>query len=386
MTEELRDKVHIFSSSFYTLYSTDANFLGWKDEKKSAVEKRYERVQGLENNVNIFNKDFLVFPCLDNEHWFLTIVTFPRQNGDIKNNSDEDSGCATNGSDDKPQKPPMILCFDSVRANPARRTTAIKHIRNFLDSEYQAKYRGQFAFTKSDFVGGHVSSPQQKNATDCGLFVMEFVEHFFLKDPIHDFSFPIDRSEWFHPKIIESHEKREQVANIIKSMTAKDIPLPPISFNDEDSQEVEFISETIEAKQPINDNNNNNEEKTDKEDDQENQGDFNSLLVKNKSEKMDTSENCYIVQAEQDPFALDASNKKMRISSSQVADIVLSGFDEAIEVPTTTQNASSDVSNKKISSSQVADFASSGSDELIEVPTTSQNVSSDWHKTQDLKD
>lgn len=76
-----------------------------------------------------------------------------------------------------------------------------------------------------------MQSPEQTGKTDCGLFVMEFVERFFIKDPIRDFRLPINCSAWFDPQIIESNDKRRQIATIIKSLVTKDINLPPISFH-----------------------------------------------------------------------------------------------------------------------------------------------------------
>lgn len=59
---------------------------------------------------------------------------------------------------------------------------------------------------------------------------MEFVERFLIKDPIQDFQLPINCSEWFDPKIIERHEKRKLIVDIIKSIVADGIPLPLINF------------------------------------------------------------------------------------------------------------------------------------------------------------
>lgn len=115
---------------------------------------------------------------------------------------------------------------------------------------------------------------------------MEFVEHFFIKNPIHDLVIPLDCSDWFDPKTIENHEKRQEVANVIKSMITENISLPPISFHDDtenivvsesdeqvDSTETQLLNnfnnnheekvDTTEF-QILNDNNNNEEEKIDR--------------------------------------------------------------------------------------------------------------------------
>lgn len=89
---DLQSRIHIYESSFYSLLSTAAGFRGWQDdENKNPKVKRYERVKNLPSNknVNIFDKDFIVVPCNDHEHWFLAIVCYPKLNG----------GCTVDGND-----------------------------------------------------------------------------------------------------------------------------------------------------------------------------------------------------------------------------------------------------------------------------------------------
>lgn len=86
LTPEQRERSHFFDTTFFTTLAVDSNFSGWnKGDNKNltAAEKRYNRVKDLpcNQNVNIFEKDFIVIPCLENEHWFLAIVCYPRMNG-----------------------------------------------------------------------------------------------------------------------------------------------------------------------------------------------------------------------------------------------------------------------------------------------------------------
>lgn len=123
--------------------------------------------------------------------------------------------------------------------------------------------------------------PLQSNATDCGLFVIEFLEQFLIKAPIKDFRSPIDLSDWFDPKIIL--KKRESIANILKDLILKDkklLPeLPPISFSD-DSEDVEIIDNS----QPIeNESDNNNEAEFN------NNNDFNAVNNNKPSEAISQS-------------------------------------------------------------------------------------------------
>jgi Ulp1 family protease len=154
-TDELRRRVHIYKTHFYTLLATKATFgCWWKDDQvkgQKAAEKRYDRVKDLDSDVNIFERDFLVFPCNTNEHWFLAIACFPRLNGAVYADTgepivddEERSRDMKNPTEGKAVKASCVLILDSVATNAGRKTAAMNHIKNFLFSEYQAKYSNDF--------------------------------------------------------------------------------------------------------------------------------------------------------------------------------------------------------------------------------------------------
>ena len=163
LPEEMRSRIHIYKTHFYTLLATKANFAGWKEGTKGAkaAEKRYERVKDLDNEVNIFERDFVVFPCNTNEHWFLAIACFARLNGAIYTESkerieddEERNRDLKNPSEGKAIRASCVLILDSVSTNPGRKTAAMTHIKNFLMSEYQAKYSHEFALEASNIRTG----------------------------------------------------------------------------------------------------------------------------------------------------------------------------------------------------------------------------------------
>lgn len=62
--------------------------------------------------------------------------------------------------------------------------------------------------------------------------MIEFFEHFFIKSPLTDFRSPIDKTNWFHPKIVL--EKRKEIAKVIEGLIEQNGPLPllpPIKFH-----------------------------------------------------------------------------------------------------------------------------------------------------------
>ena len=152
LPEEMRSRIHIYKTHFYTLLAIKANFAGWKEGTKGAkaAEKRYERVKDLDNEVNIFERDFIVFPCNTNEHWFLAIACFPRLNGAIYTETKERIEDVKNPSEGGAITASCVLILDSVSTNPGRKTAAMTHIKNFLMSEYQAKYSHEFPLEASN--------------------------------------------------------------------------------------------------------------------------------------------------------------------------------------------------------------------------------------------
>lgn len=152
---ELRDRVFVFNSQMYNNLAISTNFNGWKSDGNKdipAAKKRHDRVKAYFEGVNLFEKDFLVVPCYDSGHWFLAIVCHPTLNGceDSEGNKhpieaawrDKQSKFEITG----PIKASVIMVFDSVSTNPPRRNAAIQHLRNFLCTEFDEKYKDQTVF------------------------------------------------------------------------------------------------------------------------------------------------------------------------------------------------------------------------------------------------
>lgn len=87
-------------------------------------------------------------------------------------------------------------------------------------------------FTKDTIPGHSVKVPQQNNFTDCGLYLLQYVEQFF-KDPVRDYRIPIKQlADWFDTMVVT--RKREEISelliDLIKKFNDKKLPLPEIKF------------------------------------------------------------------------------------------------------------------------------------------------------------
>lgn len=118
-------------------------------------------------------------------------------------------------------------------------------LREYLTCEYAAK-RTESApekiFDKDLMPGHNAKVPQQNNFTDCGLFVLQYVEE-MIRNPIGDFKLPIKAlKSWFG--IQKVTRKREDIAMLIKRLLEKEHAdrvalLPQIDFPTVNGEPVE---------------------------------------------------------------------------------------------------------------------------------------------------
>lgn len=74
---------------------------------------------------------------------------------------------------------PCILIFDSLAG--ASRNRVVATLRDYLTCEYRTKIKlpADHQYDKTNLPGSTVKVPQQTNFTDCGLYLLQYVEHFF---------------------------------------------------------------------------------------------------------------------------------------------------------------------------------------------------------------
>lgn len=72
---------------------------------------------------------------------------------------------------------PCILIFDSLAG--ASRSRVVATLRDYLSCEYKAKLGVDKVFNKDVIKGACPKVPQQTNFTDCGLYLLQYVESFF---------------------------------------------------------------------------------------------------------------------------------------------------------------------------------------------------------------
>lgn len=83
LSDEQRDRTHVFSTFFYKRLTTmtTARRVGGDTAKMTASQKRHARVKNWTKSVNLFDKDFVIIPINEQSHWFLAIVCYPALKG-----------------------------------------------------------------------------------------------------------------------------------------------------------------------------------------------------------------------------------------------------------------------------------------------------------------
>ncbi|XP_024146835.1 sentrin-specific protease 6 isoform X3 [Oryzias melastigma] len=116
-------------------------------------------------------------------------------------------------------KQPCILIMDSLRG--PTRSTVVKTLREYLEVEWEVRKGTQRSFSKEVMKGSSPRVPQQDNFSDCGVYVLQYVESFF-ENPLPSFHLPMNLSEWFPQQRMKT--KREEIKELILTLQAQQEP------------------------------------------------------------------------------------------------------------------------------------------------------------------
>ncbi|XP_006130775.2 sentrin-specific protease 7 isoform X1 [Pelodiscus sinensis] len=271
--KQLAERSHVFSSFFYKcLTRTEKN--SEEDPKLSVAQRRHKRVRTWTRHINIFNKDYIFVPVNEESHWYIAVICFPwleeavyedfPDQGSLKSQTqqsflhsekkretvrtntvlvfndnwkdeeelDVKSSCHSEGKDCHTSSPnlesedfastlnnsilkkvcrrPCILILDSLKASSVQNTVQI--LREYLEIEWEAKRKTHREFSKSTMLDFCPRVPKQDNSSDCGVYLLQYVETFF-QDPVVNFELPMHLERWFPRRVVRS--KREEIRDLI---------------------------------------------------------------------------------------------------------------------------------------------------------------------------
>ncbi|XP_075050983.1 sentrin-specific protease 7 isoform X2 [Mixophyes fleayi] len=256
------EKCHIFSSFFYRCLTRKDNVSNDNHSGMPTAERRHHRVKTWTRHVDIFTKDFIFVPVNENSHWYLAVICFPwmekavyedrkgqnavqhtmpreasssgsvivfsdhlskkeETTGEGSNSGSEGSNCSgysysqehpkpKENRDGKLCKRPCLLIFDSLKTGSVQ--TTVQVLREYLKVEWDVKHKTPRNFSRSMMRDLYPKVPKQNNSTDCGLYLLQYVESFSQK-PIENFDPPMHLENWFPACVVKN--KREEIRDLI---------------------------------------------------------------------------------------------------------------------------------------------------------------------------
>ncbi|KAK6304194.1 hypothetical protein J4Q44_G00247800 [Coregonus suidteri] len=107
-------------------------------------------------------------------------------------------------------KQPCILIMDSLGGHA--RSGVVKILQEYLEVEWEVRKRSLRSFSKDAMRGSNPQVPQQDNYSDCGVYLLQYVESFF-QNPPQDFESPMDLKEWF--PLMQVKRKRADIRKLV---------------------------------------------------------------------------------------------------------------------------------------------------------------------------
>ncbi|KTF92303.1 hypothetical protein cypCar_00024464 [Cyprinus carpio] len=258
---------HVFSSFFYKRLNQRER-RNTVDTSNLPIQKRkHNRVKTWTRHVDLFQKDFIFVPINESAHWYLAIICFPglekahvepnplyqpqtqaystavssspaadrgsdelddgRSAADVNrqtqytdglhriiecygaedsHHSDDQSSCQDECSEDDSL---VDDCGSFVKAEWTSKPTICKQ---YLEVEWEVKKGSQRSFGKDVMKGSSPRVPQQDNFSDCGVYVLQYVESFF-ENPLPSFYLPMNLLDWFPQQRMKT--KRDEIKELI---------------------------------------------------------------------------------------------------------------------------------------------------------------------------
>jgi len=134
------------------------NTFFYKSMKKESIHKWTKKV-------DIFDYDYIFVPINQNLHWKLAIICFA---GMVDNASNTDD------------KYPCILVLDSLGCIDPNISIMI---RAYLQNEWSKRKKTTCSFTSDSMKHMNLKVPEQTNYTDCGVYLLRYIEKFCEKPP-----------------------------------------------------------------------------------------------------------------------------------------------------------------------------------------------------------
>ncbi|XP_067272287.1 sentrin-specific protease 7b isoform X2 [Pseudorasbora parva] len=248
--KDVAERSHIFSSFFYKQLTRKDTSCP-EETGSTASHRRHQRVRTWTRHVDIFSKDYLFIPVNHEAHWYLVVICFPglertqyvqwKDKGPVSRDGSQKASSAGECQRENSQLPkgnglklnesrsqnlpdctahsctrenvcrrPCILVMDSLKLSYHQRIYLL--LREYLQVEWEVRKGSPRAFTSESISGSLCRVPLQDNSSDCGLYLLQYVES-FLQNPVVHFDLPLRLEHWFPRNQVR--RKREELRELV---------------------------------------------------------------------------------------------------------------------------------------------------------------------------
>ncbi|PIO30389.1 hypothetical protein AB205_0064350, partial [Aquarana catesbeiana] len=189
------------------------------------AERRHQSVKNWTRHVDIFTKDFIFVPVNENSHWYLAVICFPWLEKAVYEDKNEQDVVPYSKTKDSASSGSVIVFNDrlskteeaiedsnSGSEGKPKESHMGKVCKRYLKVECRVKKKLQREFSRSSMRELYPKIPKQNNSTDCGLYLLQYVESFSQK-PIENFETPLHLENWFPSCAVRN--KREKIRDLI---------------------------------------------------------------------------------------------------------------------------------------------------------------------------
>lgn len=155
--KSISSRVHIFDSFF-------SSQLPKVFRANKVYGARFKQVRKWYHKIDLFQKDFIVFPYCSSDHWFAIMACYPRNVADFPPGGVQ-TGVRKNI--------PGIVVLDSLGTSCLGHTQDVKDL---LDFEWRTRCKTVKRFSSSDIQVYWPELPKQTNTHDCGLYMLAYIE------------------------------------------------------------------------------------------------------------------------------------------------------------------------------------------------------------------
>ncbi|XP_064489099.1 sentrin-specific protease 6-like [Ornithodoros turicata] len=294
VSEDVRERTHIFSSFFYPRLTQRLHGKGTAGTARlTPAARRHRNVRTWTRHVDIFEKDYIIVPINQNAHWFLAIVCFPglvartsppqamiqhTSTDDVPTSAEQSptslgppstpDGKQDCGQDDgegpldsEPDEAAMdtddsenpipksvdcaesayILVLDSLRSDNGSKCRIMSTLREYLTEEWTAKKQSQLTFRPANMKGYIPMTPQQGNFSDCGVYLLQYVESFLENPPRDGRPVKLELSNWFPENRVL--QKRSAIQDLILQLHLQQQPDSDFPLRWQQQEEVRIKAE-----------------------------------------------------------------------------------------------------------------------------------------------